>query len=316
MKILVMGTGAVGGCFGGMLKYAGYDVVFYARGENFRAIQSSGLHVESVAAGKFSITPPVVKNIENIEPVDLILYCVKSYHNEDAVDDMADVVSDQTAILTLQNGLGSGDILSERFGSEKVILGAAYIEAVRKAPGIFAELGGDCSIVFGEQNGSESERLIKIRDALQNAKIGVEISKDIQTSLWTKLVKICGFSGMACMTRVSFAEVLDTPETNKFTRMVMQEVVEVGRMMGADLADDLVESSMAMLEEHKQELSSSMYLDLKEGNPLEVSVLNGAVSNYGRKTGIQTPINDFISGCLAAADRVARASYATRHSGH
>ena len=67
MKILVMGTGAVGGCFGGMLKYAGYDVVFYARGENFRAIQSSGLHVESVAAGKFSITPPVVKNIENID---------------------------------------------------------------------------------------------------------------------------------------------------------------------------------------------------------------------------------------------------------
>ena len=64
MKILVMGTGAVGGCFGGMLKYAGYDVVFYARGENFSAIRSSGLHVDSVAAGKFSITPTVVKNIE------------------------------------------------------------------------------------------------------------------------------------------------------------------------------------------------------------------------------------------------------------
>ena len=93
----------------------------------------------------------------------------------------------------------------------------------------YCTLGEICQVfrgVFGEQDGSESERVIKIRDALQKAKIGVEISKDIQTSLWTKLVKICGFSGMACMTGVPFADVLDTPETNKLTRMVMQEVME------------------------------------------------------------------------------------------
>ena len=306
MKILVMGTGAVGGCFGGMLAHTGHDVTFVARGANLDAIRSNGLRVESVAAGNFTVTPPVMNSAGDSGEADLILYCVKSYHNEAAIDDMAVAVGDGTAILTLQNGLGSGDMLSERFGREKVLLGAAYIEAARKAPGVFAELGGDCLIVFGEQDGTESERAVRTKDTLESAKIHVELSTDVQTSLWTKLVGICAFSGMACITRASFADVLDTQETNDLTRQVMQEAADVALATGANLADDVVDSGMARLEAHKHESSSSMYLDLQAGNPLEVGVLNGAVSRYGRKAGVATPVNDFITACLAVADRTAR----------
>lgn len=314
MKILVMGTGAVGGCFGGMLAHTGHDVTFVARGANLDAIRSNGLRVESVAAGNFTVTPPVMNSAGDSGEADLILYCVKSYHNEAAIDDMAVAVGDGTVILTLQNGLGSGDMLSERFGREKVLLGAAYIEAARKAPGVFAELGGDCLIVFGEQDGTESERAVRTKDTLESARIQVELSTDVQTSLWTKLVGICAFSGMACITRASFADVLDTQETNDLTRQVMQEAADVALATGANLADDVVDSGMARLEAHKHESSSSMYLDLQAGNPLEVGVLNGAVSRYGRKAGVATPVNDFITACLAVADRMARVAPGTGQS--
>jgi 2-dehydropantoate 2-reductase len=314
MKILVMGTGAVGGCLGGMLSHAGDDVTFVARGGNLDAIRANGLRVESVAAGNFTVNPPAIERPDGNWKADLVLFCVKSYHNEAAMNEMAGAVGDGTAILTLQNGLGSGDLLSERFGRENVLLGAAYIEAARTAPGVFAELGGGCRIAFGEQDGSETERAVRIRDSLERAKIDVELSRDVQTSLWSKLVRISAFSGMACITRAPFADVMDTQETNDMTRRVMQEAADVGRAVGAQLADDIVDSGMANLEKHKHEVSSSMYLDLQAGNPLEVGALNGAVSRYGKEAGVATPANDFIAACLAVADRRARVAQGTGSS--
>ena len=314
MKILVMGTGAVGGCFGGMLSHAGHDVTFVARGANLDAIRADGLRVESVAGGTFTVSPPVIERPDGTWKADVVLFCVKSYHNEVAMEEMAGAVGDGTAVLTLQNGLGSGDLLSKRFGREKVLLGAAYIEAARKAPGVFAELGGDCRIVFGEQDGAETERAIAVRDAFEGAKIDVELSADVQTSLWNKLVLVSAFSGMACITRASFVEVLGTQETRDLTRRLMREAADVGRAMGAQLADDVVESAMADLERQKHELSSSMYLDLQAGNPLEVGVLNGAVSRYGKEAGVATPANDFITACLTVADRRARMAQGTGSS--
>ncbi len=306
MKILVMGTGAIGGCYGGMLAHAGYDVTFVARGANLEAIRSNGLRVESAAAGNFTVAVPATDNPAAAGETDLILYCVKSYHNEAAIGEMAGAVGDKTAILTLQNGLESGEMLSQRFGNERVLLGAAYIEAARKGPGLFAEMGGDCGIVFGEQDGSRSERAVRIREAFETAGIDAELSTDVRTSLWTKLARICAFSGMACMTRASFVDVLDTPATNELTRRVMTEAADVARAMGANLPSDVVDSGMAMLEDHKDTLSSSMYLDLQAGSPMEVGALNGAVARYGREAGVATPLNDFIAACLSVADRNAR----------
>ena len=315
MKILVMGTGAIGGCYGGMLVRAGCDVTFVARGANLDAIRSGGLRVESVAAGSFTLSVSATDDPSSVGEADLILYCVKSYHNEAAIDEMAGAVGDDTAILTLQNGLESGEMLTRRFGSERVLLGAAYIEAARKAPGLFAEMDGHCGIVFGEQDGSRSGRALEIQETFERAGIDAELSADVRVSLWTKLARICAFSGMACITRASFADVLDTPATNELTRRVMTEAADVGRAMGVRLPSDLVDSGMAMLEESKDTLSSSMYLDLQAGSPMEVGALNGAVSRYGRETGVATPLNDFIAACLSLADRSARAGRAGATTG-
>ena len=308
MKVLVMGSGAVGGYFGGLLSRSGEDVTFVARGANLEAIRQRGLRVESLHAGNFTIHPPAIERPDGTWKPDLVLFCVKGYHNEQAIEVVRPAVGDDTTILTLQNGIGSGDQLSKAFGQDKVLVGAAYVEAKRKELGVIVERGAPCRIVFGEVDGRQSARAVRVRDAFQRAGgVEVELSSNVIKALWDKLVFICALSGMTCITRAPFPQVLDTPETLDLTWRIVREAAEVGKAKRVGLEPDIVESTMTHLQEHKDELSSSMYLDLERGNPLEVGVLNGAVSRAGKEVGVPTPVNDFITTCLTVADREGRA---------
>ena len=307
MKILIMGTGAIGGCYGGLLARAGEDVVFAARGDNLRVIRESGLRVESATFGDFSVQPEAVDALDGSWTADLVLLCVKGYHNERAMSDMSPAIGDGTTILTLQNGIGSGEQLARRFGADKALLGAAYIDAERTEPGVFAQRGSPPRIVLGEENGEISDRAQAVADALRRANIETEVSPNVLTALWSKLVYICALSGMSCITRASFSDVLETPETYDMTMRVMTETLKVGQASGVALDDGLPDAVMAGFLEEKSGLISSMHTDLVAGNPLEVSLINGAVARIGKEVGVDTPANGFIAACLTIADNRARA---------
>ena len=306
MKILIMGTGAIGGCYGGLLTRSGEDVVLLARGENLNAIRERGMQVDSETFGSFTVHPQAVDALDGSWTADLILFCVKGYHNEQALSDMSPAVGESTTILTLQNGIGGGDQIAKRFGSGSVLLGAAYIDAERTAPGIFAQRGSPPCIVLGEESGEETERAKAIADVLQCADIESEVSPNVLTALWSKLIYICALSGMTCITRASFSEVLETPETLGMTIQVMTEALKVGQTSGVPLDDGLVDSVMAGFQEEKGGLISSMHTDLMAGNPLEVSLINGAVARIGKEVGVNTPVNSMIATCLTIADKRAR----------
>lgn len=306
MKILIMGTGAIGGCYGGLLARSGEDVVLLARTANLRAIRERGLRVESDTFGDFTVQPEAVDMLDGTWTADLVLFCVKGYHNEQAMSDVLPAVGEGTTVLTLQNGIGSGEQLANHFGAEKVLLGAAYIDAERIEPGVFAQRGSPPRIVLGEENGELSERAQAIADVLRRANIETEVSPNVLTALWSKLVYICALSGMSCITRASFSDVLETPETYSMTMQVMEEALKVGQASGVPLDDGLPESVMAGFLEEKGGLISSMHTDLMAGNPLEASLINGAVTRIGEEVGVPTPANSFISACLTIADNKAR----------
>ena len=308
MKILVTGAGALGGYFGGVLARAGEDVTFLERNQHLDAINRDGLRVESVADGEFTVRAPAIERPDGTWSADLVLFCVKSYHNEKAIEAISPAVGDGTTILTLQNGVGGGDQLAAAFGRDKVLLGVAYYEGQRKAPGVVAELGGERRIVFGEEDGAQSPRAVAIRDVLQRAGLDVELTSDVLQALWNKLVMICALAGMTCITRSSFAEVNDTPATLDLTWRVVREAAAVGRARGVNLAADVVESTMDYFQRFKKELVSSMHSDLEAGRPLELGVINGAISRFGKEVGVATPANDFITACLTVADRRARSA--------
>ena len=301
MKILVMAAGSVGGYFGSLLARAGNDVTFVARGDNLEAIRQNGLRVNSVNSGQFSVRANAVESLDGAWTPDLALFCVKGYHNSQAIETIAPAVGENTAILTLQNGLGSGGNLSATFGAGRVMLGATYVEAAHPEPGVFQEMGGLCRIVFAEQDGQPSARGATILQTLQSAGIDSNIADDINEALWNKLVYICGLSGMTCITRSSFKDVMDTPQTAELALRVIQEAAAVGKASGVNLADDLVETTMFHLVEDKDTVISSMHADLNAGRPLELANLNGKVSELGRELGVPTPLNDFITACLTPA---------------
>ncbi len=307
MRVLVMGTGAVGGYFGASLARNGEDVVFIARGDHRDTIEANGLRVESVAAGDYTVRSPAVERVPAGWTADLVLFCVKGYHNPQAIEVIRPAVGPDTTVLTLQNGVGSADQLAAAFGRDRVMAGAAYIHAMRAAPGLIAEVGGHCRIVFGEADGSESPRAAAIRDAFAAAGVDIELSDDVAKALWNKLVFICALSGMVCITREpSFTDVLAQPETLDLTWRVMREAAAAGRASGVALDGDIVETTMAEFQETSEELTSSMYIDLDAGNPLEVILLNGAVSRIGKEVGVETPVNDFITACLSIANAKAQ----------
>ena len=306
MKIAVMGAGGVGGYFGGLLAKAGNDVLLVARGQHAQAIQEKGLRVESAASGDFTVHPLVAPAPDGAWQPDLVLFAVKGYSTPEAIETIRPMVGGHTTVLTLQNGVANGEHLANAFGEERVLLGAAYIETHLKEPGVVHQTGGPCRILFGEVDGSRTPRAEAVLLALQQAEITVQISDNILKELWNKFIFICALSGMTSIARASLGEVMASPETRDLLVRVMREAETVGRARGVGLDVDVVEQTVAHFDEFSDELRSSMQLDLERGNRLEVEALNGTVARFGRETGIETPVNDFIHSCLKLADDRAR----------
>ena len=307
MKILVMGSGAVGGYFGSVLHSSGNDVRFVARGEHLKAIRERGMVVESVTSGNFTITPEAFERPDGSWKADMVLFTVKGYDNPVAIEIMKPAVGPGTAILTLQNGIGSGDALGKAFGREKVLLGLTYVDATRTGPGLILEEGGNCNVIFGEEDRSMSAKAIAVNEVLKAAKVNVTLSPNIMFELWKKLVYICGLSGMTCVTRSPLKEILAVPMTLDVMREVMREAEAVARAKGIVFEDGYVQSIIAKWIATGGKNTSSMYTDLLRGNPLEVEVLNGAVARIGREAGVPVLGNEFILACLLPQHKKAMA---------
>ena len=310
MKVLVMGPGGVGGYYGGVLSRDGHEVTLVARGEHLEAISRDGLRVESLNSGNFTARPGVTDRPGEEHAADLVLFCVKGYDNETAIELIRPAVGPDTAVLTLQNGIGSGDQLGAALGADRVLLGATYIDGSKRGPGFVTETGKSPLVVFGEQDGRITERAERIRAAFADAGVPVELSRNVEKALWEKLVYITGWSGMICCTRTFFPEILETPEAAAMTRTVMGETLAVARARGIDLAEDIVETTLDEFRDVGDDPVSSMFTDLRGEGRLEVEVLNGAVSRMGREVGVPTPGNDFITACLLVPHNRALAAYA------
>ena len=305
MNILIMAAGAVGGYFGSVLSKTN-EVTFIARAEHLEKIQKDGLSVKSVTSGTFVCKSKAYGSPPPRYKADLVIFCVKEYQNQKACEVISNAVTDHTTILTLQNGLGSGDILSREFGREKIILGAAYIEASKGGPGLIVEHGGVCKITFGGQNEEQTERVKKVEKIFKSSTIDFTISKNINDDLWQKLVFISALSGMTCITRSTFQEVMSQPSTRDITKKLVAETASVASKLIPDFSKDTVSNVIEYLETHKSDLVSSMHQDLLAGNPMEIDAINGAVSREGKNLGIPTPINDMIASCLSLQDSRAR----------
>lgn len=306
MRVAVMGAGGVGGYFGAVLARAGHQVHLIARGAHLEAIRSHGLRVESTRSGHFTVHPPATDDPSQVGPVDLVLFTVKAYHNGQAIPAIAPLVGPDTAVLTLQNGVDSGEQLARLYGWERVLPGATYIEAAVKGPGVVVQQGEPCRIVFGAKAGPALPRARRVHQALTGAGVEASLVEDIDRELWGKFVYICGLSGVLSVTRATLVEVLSVPPARSLLLQVMQEVQEVGQALGVSLTPDTAQRAFDLLERHQETTSSSMQRDLLLGRRLEVEALHGTVVRLARQAGVEAPANGVIYACLKLADELAR----------
>ena len=300
MKVLVMGAGAVGSYFGARMRASGEDVVLCARGENLRAIREGGLDITSIR-GDLRIDVTATDKPRDFAPYDLILFCVKAYDTEAAAQSISGCLNPGGAILTLQNGVENEAKLAAIFGRDAVMGGNARVGVEMVAPGKIAHLSTG-HIDFGELDGRETERVREIAAMFQRAGILGQVSADIMSARWDKLVWNGAFNTVTTLTRRRVGEVLGDPESVKLLRTMMQEIVKVARAEGAKISDDRIDAYFAHSHKNLRELKTSTQQDLERGKKLEYEALSGAVVRAARRHGISVPAVETVYALLRLLD--------------
>ena len=293
MKIAVMGAGGVGGYFGGLLTKAGNDVSFIARGEHLQAIRSGGLRVVH-NAGEFVVDAAATEDPGEVGFADLVMFCVKAYDTNSALEAMGPLLGPETTVLTLQNGVESHIAVGTAFGEGCALPGAAYVESRIDEPGVVVQTGHVARLVFGEASGEESARVERVREVMLAAGIKAEVSPDVLATLWTKFLFITAVAGLTSACRRRIGELLGKPGYREILVQAMREIEAVGRAKEIGLDEGVVEETMEYVEGAVKDITASMHLDLERGRRLELEIFNGAVVRMGRETGVATPVNDLL----------------------
>jgi 2-dehydropantoate 2-reductase len=299
MKIVIMGTGSLGGFYGAMLARSGHDVTFIARGKALDALRSGGLRISSKVAGDFTVPVAATDVIGNLEPPDLIFLSVKAYDLDAAAEAIAPLVADQTTVLAVQNGIDHPQRIGRIIATDRIVPGVVYISATIEEPGHIRQIGGPGEVRIGELDGPATPRLLAIQQTLVDSGVTCQVYDDIWPQLWEKFMVICAMSGVSALTRLTLRQIFDCAESRVFYRDVMAEVLSLARASGVDLPESATDDFLAlMLAMPALPERGSMAYDLLAGRRLEVDTLNGTVVRIGDELGIPTPMNRAIYAAL------------------
>lgn len=299
MKILVMGSGGVGGYFGGRLAAAGHDVTFVARGAHLAAMQSDGLTLDS-QLGNVTINPAkAVAGPEVAERPDIVMFATKLGDTEAAARSLASVVGPETSIITFQNGVDGPEIIAAALPGVHVVPGVARIASHISRPGVIEHRSPFARIEFGEPDGGAHPRLEAFHAACKAAGIDAVLSKNIRRDIWLKFALLAPFSGLSSLTGSTAGPIRETPATRALMEAAVREVIAVGAASGVEISDEDYPRVWKAIEGQPAAMTSSMAHDRKAGKPLEVNYLSGAVVRLGEKHGVPTPTHTFITRALA-----------------
>ena len=298
MRIAIMGSGGLGGYFGARLSNGGADVHFIARGAHLAAMRTDGLRIEgptSIHLTRVNATD----NASEIGVVDIVMLCVKLWDTDTALQQIRPLVGPNTTIISFQNGVLKDQYLKAAFNVAQIMGGVGYIATTIDRPAVIRQTGPMQRLIFGEFDGSRSERGQALLAACLAGGINAELSDNILREIWQKYVFLVGLSGTTTTIRRTIGPIRENPQTRALLLDVMREVVTVGRAHGVDLAEDYAQVRLQLADDVAYDMTSSMHHDLERGNRLEVRWLAGGVVELGLRKGVPTPLNRAIADILA-----------------
>ncbi|HEX5590810.1 MAG TPA: 2-dehydropantoate 2-reductase [Candidatus Limnocylindrales bacterium] len=287
MKVAVFGAGAVGAHLGARFASARADVHLIARGAHLEALRDKGLTL---------ITPDGVTTHEvwatddpaSIGPVDLVLFCVKSYDTEAAAVRLGPLIGPRTAVLSIQNGIDNEPKIAAAVGPGHVLGAAVYVIAAIESPGVVRT--GPARMVIGElEPGRPSDRVTQIVELARAGGIDASAAADVRVAKWEKYTVLVAFSAMSAATQLTVGDLRRAPAAVEMLRGIMTEAWTVGRRLGVPLADDLVERQVALLLSQADGAGASLRHDLLTGHRMELEALQGTLKRLAAGHAVQTP---------------------------
>jgi len=305
MQIAIIGTGGVGGYFGGKLANAGNKVTFLARGEHLKALQTNGLILKTLNDTVHIKPVKATDTIKNVGKTDIIILGVKAWQVKDIAKELSDIMHDETVIIPLQNGVLAADELSEFIDKKHIMGGLCRIMSKIEAPGIINHFAINPTIVFGELDNKKTERVQKIKSLFDSAGFAGKIADDIHAELWKKFISIC-VSGLLAVSRSTYGQIREVKETRALMHELLTEIHTLSQKAGIKIESDFVDKTMAFADTFPYDSTASLSRDVIEGKPSEIEYQNGTVVRLGQKYGVDTPVNTFICGCILPMEKRAR----------
>jgi 2-dehydropantoate 2-reductase len=297
MRIAVYGAGGVGGYFGGRLAQAGAEVHLIARGAHLRSLRERGLRVRSVK-GDFEVQVSATDDPADVGSCDFVLFCVKSFDTDTAAARLGPLIGEDTAVLSLQNGVENEERIARAVGGEHVMGGAAFIFAEIAEPGVIRHTGGPASITFGELDGRTSERAKRLLACCEQAGLGAELSASIKTVLWAKLAFICAQAGMTAAVRLPIGEIRTAAAAWAAFGRLVAEVCAVAEADGTPVPQAAQERAMALAQAAEPGTFSSLHDDLVAGRRMELEALHGFVVRRAAQHGLAVPMSEAVYAIL------------------
>lgn len=297
MKIAVIGSGALGLFYGGLLQRGGNEVHFLLRSD-YDAIMREGLTVHSIN-GDFHL-PQVNghKNTAEIGPVDLVLVGLKTFANNRLGELIWPLISEKTRILTLQNGLGNEECLADIFGAEQIIGGVAFLCSNRGEPGHVHHLSAG-RVIIGEYRAGNPGQLELLADSFRSAGIDCKTTNDLKKTRWEKLVWNIPYNGLCALLLQSVDLLMKTPATRKLVRELMVEVIVAAnaQVLTKDIPEEYADS-MLEFTDGMGVYKPSMQIDREAGRELEIQAIFRTPLEYGRQKDISMPMVEMLATLL------------------
>jgi 2-dehydropantoate 2-reductase len=295
LKVIVLGTGAIGAYYGGRLALTGHDVTLYARGENLAVIRRSGLEIRT-PEGSTMVQVAATDRADELGAADFAILGVKSYSLDSIAPVVRQVAEKGAAILPFLNGVETTDRLTVLGVPREAILGGVTrISVARVQPGVVERRGANQSVIIGELDGRTTDRTTRIAAAFRDAGVEARVSNRVEVDLWQKFVFLAAIAGACGLVRAPIGVVRDRPLGRRLLQRAVQEAVDVARARGIPLPEDETAQVVAAIDALPPGTKPSFLLDLEAGGATELDILSGAVSRYADDAGIFAPIHDVVT---------------------
>jgi 2-dehydropantoate 2-reductase len=321
MKFLIAGAGAIGAYVGARMAQAGFDVTLFARGPHLRAMQEHGVQVKSTD-GDFVARPAIVASLEEVGQVDVVFLGVKAHGLPQLAPQLRPVLGPDTTVVSTQNGIpwwyfqgfdGEWDglrlervdpagVISSAIEPQRVVGSIVYFATEITAPGVIQHIEGN-RITLGEPNGSRSDRLRQIAEALIASGFRCPVTARLRHEIWVKVLGNASLNPVSALTRATIVQMVRDPGVCSVIRNIMLEVEAVSHKLGMQLPVSIDQriAGAEKVGEHK----TSMLQDLEAGRPMELEALVGAVVELGERVGLPMTTTRAVYNCVQLLARSA-----------